>query len=118
MPASNPCKACRNGTCSNRASDTCQGTLCKECRDGTCSNKTNDTTCNGMGKCLNGTCNAQPTCKQFNAPCIVGTPPFCCSGNCDNLVPGNVHCAKGAAGTMCLASTNCTSGSCIGYTCA
>src|SRR5215212_4981744 len=108
-PSCNECATCKKGKCHK----TKHGKVCKK---GKCKPKPNDTTCNGTGKCLNETCNAQPSCMQFSAPCIVGTPPFCCSGICNNFNPFDVHCDKGAAGTMCLAATDCTSGSCIGYT--
>jgi hypothetical protein len=114
----NPCRECRGGICSNRASDTCQGTPCKACRDGTCSNKPNETSCNGTGKCLTGVCNAPPSCTQFDGICPLSTPEDCCSQTCTpSGVPAVGNCAKGPAGASCLASTDCTSGSCIAYRC-
>jgi hypothetical protein len=114
----NPCKECRGGTCSNRATIPCENTPCKECRDGTCSNKTNDTSCNGTGKCLTGVCNAQPMCLPFNGGCLTVDPQACCSGDCFSLATLNGSCQKGAATARCLTPTDCVSGSCVGYRCA
>jgi hypothetical protein len=80
-------------------------------KQGRCRPKPNDAVCEGSGKCLNGTCNPQPTCKPTDTVCTTNTE--CCSGSC----PGATLCAKGGAGTPCFGGNDCTSGNCIGFRC-
>ena len=105
------CETCDKGPCHR----TQHGKVCKK---GKCKPKPNDIPCSGSGKCLNGICNAQPTCKKYLDACDSGNPQFCCSGICNAFNPFTPTCATGAAGTNCLAPTDCTSGSCVGYRCA
>lgn len=84
-----------------------------------CQGQPNNSGCNGVGRCLNGSCNQPPTCKTisdslFGNPC--GASPECCSGFCHN----NGVCSVSQAGQACRIEDDCGNvggGSCIGYRC-
>lgn len=82
-----------------------------------CATRANDTVCNDTGRCLNGVCNPQPSCDIFTSVCLIAAPGSCCSGMCEPLMDELGNCALGAAGQQCQSSTDCLSGSCVGYRC-
>jgi hypothetical protein len=91
---------------------------CQECQNGACVTKANDSTCNGDGRCLNGTCNPRPTCLANEATCTEGGTP-CCSGNCEDPAGANVFFCLGvaSAGAICQENVHCLSNACVGYRC-
>jgi hypothetical protein len=119
-PAACPeCQECVNGqTCTPAAHGAmCQGNPCKACQAGSCVNKSNDSSCNGAGKCLNGTCNPRPECGRVFADCSPQDPTSCCSDICATIPPSSPFCYAGASGKECTDAGDCLSGKCVGYRC-
>ena len=83
-----------------------------------CCQESEGTACNGTGKCLNGTCNAEPMCTQSPAACTTDNATACCSDVCVPSGIGNLgFCLVGAPGKECLTNGDCASASCIGFRC-
>lgn len=108
-------KKCKPGTCIPVSNGTaCGDNPCKTCQGGACVNAGNGTPCNGTGQCLNGTCNARPTCLSTGADCTPQTAASCCSGVC----LGNNHCQNSQVGQPCLQTSDCiTPSPCVGFIC-
>ena len=112
-PKCGECEKCKKGKCDKK-----QGK--KVCKPGKCTPKPNDTPCAGTGRCLNRTCNLQPTCKQAGQAgggCTTFNPAVCCSGICNVILFDGGFCGQGAAGKECLTANDCVSKSCVGYRC-
>lgn len=106
-PACGACATCQPGKCKRKHGK-------KKCKPGTCTVLPNGTVCNGSGQCLNGTCNAQPTCLGTGQPCTAGQVNSCCSGVCR----GDDHCQNSGNGQPCLQTSDCiTPAKCIGFVC-
>jgi hypothetical protein len=108
-PTCGECEQCKKGACKKKNGK-------KRCQKGRCEPKANDSPCSGNGKCLAGTCNLPPVCIQASGDCSVADPGACCSDVCAELGVRD-FCLAGASGKDCLASTDCSSGTCIGFRC-
>jgi hypothetical protein len=118
-PACGPCARCQLGKCHK----TKHGT--RVCTKGKCRRRPDDAPCNGTGRCLQGTCNPQPTCMSGSgaSPCAGGGE--CCSGRC--LAKGftnnpTYYCDPSLDGEPCLSDDGCWTGRtgnrrCIGFRC-
>lgn len=114
---------CRRGRC--KCSDgaiACGGVCCDVpdnpclravCDGTTCVTKPrkNNRSCDGDGKCLDGTCNEIPDCDGYFIQCSTGDT--CCSGRCTDS-----KCEHSKNGERCQFDPDCASGLiCVGYRC-
>lgn len=106
-PSCPACQVCQNGKCKRKHGK-------KKCKAGTCLPVSNGSACNGTGQCLNGSCNAKPTCLGTGQDCTAGTASSCCSGVCR----GDNHCQNSQVGQPCLQTSDCiTPSQCVGFVC-
>jgi hypothetical protein len=94
--------------------------VCQVCSGGACLRSNDDAPCNGTGRCLQGACNARPTCHKPGSDrgfdCIFAD----CCGGCDYVGDVNPHaiCQPSAPGYRCYDSTDCAfQPICVGYRC-
>ena len=106
----------RNGTAAQRKKR--PKCICrKRKKSGRCGAKLPDgTACPRKGRCLNGTCNREPTCAGAGASCA--TDGDCCSGQCRaDLETDELACSPSAVGEPCHEADDCASLTCVGYRC-
>jgi hypothetical protein len=90
----------------------------------TCQGQPDDTPCNGDGRCLNGVCQARPTCATSPTSCANATMTpvvdrACCSSTCGAPFAGQTWCTKSATGQPCYETNDCSliADTCRGYVC-